>query len=116
MADAFDKVSQRVIPAAGAPRLNPNASVFAAGAAAKPKRVPLDPAKVAVKSGVPVPPLTRFARGSAAKDLLARMKVNDCAELSLTHARSVVSYAKKVGIKVAIRKLGGDLAGVWRLS
>jgi hypothetical protein len=118
MPDAFDKVNQRTVPATGRPALNANASVFAAGDAAKPKRKPraaLDAANVPIKSGVPIPPLATGPHSTSnAKTLLDRMKPGDCVELNAVHARSVKAYAKKVGIKVVTRKLADERFGVWR--
>lgn len=118
MPDAFDAVTQRTVPAAGK-KLNPNASAFAAGEAAKPPRKaapPLDPTAVKIKKGVPIPSHVHFTRGSAAVDLLNRMEKGDSCELPTLQARNVKAQATKMKIQVALRKLGDDLYGVWRLS
>ncbi len=83
---------------------------------ARPRTPRLDPAAVVVRQGVPIPENPRGA-GSASpyKALLDKMGSGDSVQLIETHAKSLVAYAKKMGVKVALRKLGDGLAGVWRV-
>lgn len=122
MPDAFDAVTQRTVPASsagGAKKLLPNASAFAKGDAAKPARktaTPINLEAVTIKKGVPLPSHTPVHRSSAATELLNRMVKGDSVELTTLQARNVKAQATKLKVEVALRKLGEDLYGVWRLS
>lgn len=105
------------------------ASVFAAGAeAAKaPKRQrkllpPFDPKAIEVKTGVPIP-LPRNHREASAKSsyqqLLERLPVGGMVELETTRAKSLLSCAKKLGIRGLTTRLlddEGQRTGVWRTA
>jgi antitoxin (DNA-binding transcriptional repressor) of toxin-antitoxin stability system len=127
---------QRIVPAAGTtpPPTTAANSPFAAGQAAarrgRPPGVAVDPIDVdavPIRSGVPLPP-NQAARGAGnrALKLLQRMAKGDSVVLSGKHARTLVSAARKAGVKVALRKLhddaslvaqyGAEVAGVWRLD
>lgn len=117
MPDAFDAVTQRTVPAAvtsGRKKPHPNSSAFAAGEAIKP--TPLDPHKVQIRRDVALPAVAPGRDMSAYKALLDRMVKNDSVVLTTHQARSMVSAAKKAGIKVAVRRIDADTSGVWRLS
>lgn len=93
-------------------------SVFDTGASpAKPKRTytPLDATNVEIRKNVPLPPVATRAPGGGAKALLDRMGAGDMVELPTRQARGVMSTAKKLGVKCAIRKLSDDTSGIWRL-
>lgn len=114
--------TRRIVPAmqASTPATNAPSSVFAAGQAAKPKRphpAPPDPAKVTIRKGVPLPAVATGPNAIGAyKEILDGMKKGDSVVLTLRQAKSMVSSAKKAGIKVAMRRTGDDEAGVWRQS
>ena len=76
----------------------------------------LDPATVKVRTDVPLPAIRVALRGSAYRDILDRMPVGGSVVLSEAHGKGLVSIAKKHGIAVAIRKLGGGQIGVWRVA
>lgn len=113
---------QRTVPAAGAPRPDTTApaSVFAQAQAAKPKRpysrATFDPASVTIEAGVPLPPSAAPQRTSPYVGLLQRMKAGDSVRLTIRQAASMRAAAKKAGIKVEVRRLGTDAAGVWRTA
>lgn len=91
-------------------------SIFDAGDAAKPKRerIALDLASVPIEHGVPIPP--RMPATSAGyRALLDRMKPGDCVTLPKQAAACLVSLARKLGRKAAIRKLDATTARVWTL-
>ena len=119
----MDRVTQRVVPARGAtpPATTAASSVFNIAKPAKRERVTapaFDPKAIAIKR-VPMPgPRTGVAPEQAARyqALLDRMKPGDCVELVPIIARGLQSHAKKVKTQVALRKLGEDLVGVWRVK
>jgi len=93
------------------------ASVFEAGRMAKPRRVLLDPAAVAIKKDVPIPPSALGTRGvDRYRALLDRMAPGDCVELPWKQAEALVSKARKLGVKVTKRRISDDVLGVWRLT
>jgi len=116
----------RRISAAGAPRpvTTAPASVFAAGQAAKPPRKPmgpreyLDPAKVVIKTGVPIPVKSQHqSRPSPYAALFARMAVGAMVELAPRHAAGFVSWSKKHAQGQVLRRaLPGGMAGIWRVE
>lgn len=116
----METMNQRRVPAGAVPKpetVAPN-SVFAAGQAAKPKRnyEPFDPDKIEIKRGVPLPAASTLgARASGSLALLGRMKSGDMVELPDRKAHTIASAAKKAGIKVALRRLGDGVKGVWKL-
>lgn len=83
-------------------------------------RTPLpDPASVVIKENVPLPPPTRGDLGkrtSVYAGIWARMKPGSVAELPERQAKSLISYARKQKANFAVRKLQGDVIGVWRLA
>ncbi len=116
--------------AAAAPAAPPAAaSVFAAGAAAakaarRQRKLlpPFDPHAIEIKTGVPIP-LPRNHREAAAKSsyqqLLERLPVGGMVELETTRAKSLLSCAKKLGIKGLTTRLlddEGQRTGVWRTA
>ena len=94
-------------------------SVFALGRQAKPAAAPrgprIDPAAVAIKRGVPIPP-AEFGVGveSPYVVLLKRMQAGDMVELPYRQAYGLISMAKKLKIGITRRKLGADTFGIWR--
>ena len=70
-----------------------------------------------VRSGVPLPPSTVGGGAGISRyaAVLAKMNTGDSVELLPVQARSLVSYAKKQGVKVAVRRLSETATGVWRL-
>ena len=114
------EMQQRTVPAAGAPRPETTApaSVFAAGQAAKTKRpysrATLDVTAVQILKGEPMPATGAPQRGSPYVELLTRMQPGDSVKLTRRQAASLRAAAKKAGIAVEVRRLGEDVAGVWR--
>lgn len=128
--------TNRVVSAASAPPVATTAinSVFGQlrtasklGRPAGVARMPIDLHAVQIRSDVPVPPPAGPTSGySACRDLLAKMGKGHSVLLAGRQARSLVSAARKIGIKVVARKMGHDAAavaqhgadvtGVWRLS
>ena len=96
-------------------------SVFdVARKAARKMRIPvpaIDIDALQVRSGIPLPPSTtgRGTGFSVYAAVLEKMKAGDSVELLPVQARSLVSYAKKQGVKVAVRRLSETATGVWRL-
>lgn len=85
----------------------------------KPKRTAtrlprLDIDTLVIKTGEPLPPLQYEL--SPYKRLLEKLQPGQSVEMSPGHAKSLVSCAKKSGIKLAIRQLDATTAGIWRLS
>ena len=114
--------SVRIVAASTAPRVPKDikaaSSVFAVGQAAKPAKVPrerLDVSVVEIKAGVPLPPNTRSGP-SKYHALLQRMPKGSMVELPDKQAGSLVSQAKKAGVRCAVRKLSPTTRGVWRLD
>jgi hypothetical protein len=109
----------RSLPAGNFPRvpadLKAASSVFAAGAAAKPPRTKLDVNAVEIKTNVPLPPNSRSGPSKYA-ELLARMPKGSMVELPDKQAGSLLSQAKKSGVRCAMRKLSPTTRGVWRLE
>lgn len=115
--ESIEKLRQTTVPAAAAapPATNGHASVFAAGQAAKRKRVPLDYASVKVKKDVPLPPPRASAPTviNASQALLDRMEVGDMVELSEVHAKTLTTYARNKKYRTAMRTLSATTFGVW---
>lgn len=112
----------RILPASSAPRVSQGmkavSSVFAAGQAAKPPKPPrnaLDVNAVEIKTSVPLP-LNSRSGPSKYQALLQRMPPGSMVELPDKQAGSLVSQAKKSGIRCAMRKLSQTTRGVWRLE
>ena len=118
----MEKLNQKRTTAAATGVQKPSgvpSSIFDAGriaAAGRAKKIykllpPLDVAAVVIRSGVPMP-----TTASPYRAPLAKMLPGQSVELSAGHAKSLISHAKKAGIKVGMRRLGDDLIGVWRLA
>lgn len=115
---------QRVVPAAGAPKPETSAanSVFGQAAPAavrgrKPGTVaqPIDVDAVEIRKGVPLPPsITGTGGVSASAALLAKMSKGDSVVLPGPQARTLVSTARKLGIKAQLRSMKHDAALVAR--
>jgi hypothetical protein len=105
-------------PAPAAPPAPAAAPPAAAPKARRPRaaNAPPDPAAVVIKSGVPLPKAVAGIGTGVYSAVLQRMKVNDMVELTSTQARSMSVSAKKLGIKVAIRRIDDARHGVWRLA
>lgn len=127
--------TQRVVPAASAPKPETSAanSVFGQVAPSprgrKPGTVaqPIDVNAVEIRKGVPLPPSVTGSGGvSASAALLDKMGKGDSVVLPGPQARTLVSTARKLGVKAQLRSLkhdaaavakhGDDVAGVWRMS
>ncbi len=112
----------RIVPAGSAPPVQTAApaSIFAAGQAAKPKRLyaaaSVDPAALKIESGVPMPVMANNPGQSPWPGLCARMKAGDMVRLTPKQATSLISWAKKNQVKLARRSLGPDQCGVWRTA
>lgn len=112
----------RIVTASSAPRapqeIKAMSSVFAVGQAAKSPKVPrklLDLNTIEVKADVPLPTNSRSGPSKYAA-LLARMPKGSMVELPDKQAGSLVSQAKKAGVRCAVRKLSPTTRGVWRLE
>jgi hypothetical protein len=109
----------RSLTAGNFPRVPPAAkaasSVFAAADAAKPPRTKLDVNALEIKTNVPLPPNSRSGPSKYAA-LLARMPKGSMVELPDKQAGSLLSQAKKSGVRCAMRKLSPTTRGVWRLE
>lgn len=119
------KPKQTIVPAgASAPPVKTSAanSVFAVGTpAVTPKRTrgsadAIDPATIQIESGVPIPPNRRGADSSTYQALLEKMKPGDCVRLTRRQAFSLASFARDRKVKMALRKLGDERYGVWRMN
>jgi hypothetical protein len=113
-------VRQKIVPAGAAPRPQTTAanSVFAQAGSKKPRTISVfDPLAIKVTKNKPLPPQVTRGAQSRSQLLLQRLAKGDCAE-DLTHAqaRTVVAHARKLGIKVASRRLDDVHTGVWRMS
>ena len=113
---------QRTVPAsaAGRPQTTAVSSVFDQVKPSKPSRPraeAFDPLTVSIRKNQPLPPpVTGPGAGSRSAVLLNRMAKDDCAVLPHQQARSVVAHARKIGVKVALRRLDEKTSGVWRLA
>lgn len=117
------KPKQTIVPAgASAPPVKTSAanSVFAqATFAPKPKRQappPLDPSKVKIIPGAPIPPARNTRGASPYQELLDKMKKGDCVQLPERNALSFATHMRAVKVQVTTRNLGDGIFGVWRLS
>ena len=94
-------------------------SVFDVAKSRRAPKVPvpaIDLATLIVRKGVPIPESQRRSEGSSRyQAVLARLEPGDSVVLLARQAHSLVSYAKKHEIKVAVRKFGDGTTGVWRL-
>lgn len=111
------------------PATSAASSVFALGQAAKPADPPapkraapdvFDPDAIEIKTDVPLPPVHN-ARSVASQyaALYQRMAPGAMVELPQRQAKAFGAWAKKLPdgkAKLALRKLGKDSFGVWRLS
>lgn len=81
------------------------------------KSAPFDPMAPLIVKGRRLPPIVRAAFGAQGRalQLLARMQPGDSVDINASQAHRVAACAKKHGIRVALRQLGPDLYGVWRL-
>lgn len=73
-----------------------------------------DPLTIELKKDRALPPNVRGGV-SPYKALLERMEPGDSVDLPTAAAKSIVSTAKKLGMKVATRVLSAEVSGVWRL-
>lgn len=106
-------------------RTVPANSVFAMGQQArsetpspsKQKREPIDMAKVPAYKDRPLP-APRFGGISTFATIFEQKLPHAGASVDLTRtqAKSMLSWGKKNGKKLAIRELGPDLFGIWRLE
>ncbi|HWH75070.1 MAG TPA: hypothetical protein VNV16_12485 [Methylibium sp.] len=112
--------------AAAVPTPSGPTSVFAAGDAAKrPRRKrqllpPFDPHAIPIKTGVPIPAPRNHREASAKssyQQLLERIPPGGMVEIDTPRAKSLMSCAKKLGIKGLTTRLlddAGLVTGVWR--
>jgi hypothetical protein len=49
-------------------------------------------------------------------ELLGRMKAGDMVELTPTQAKSLVTAANKIGVKLTVRRFDDQRTGVWRVA
>ncbi|MDO9094476.1 MAG: hypothetical protein Q8R98_12105 [Rubrivivax sp.] len=75
-----------------------------------------DPNEVPIESGIPIPPAVGRGAPDRSRILLERMKPGQRVVLPLQQAKSLTSKARKLGIKVEMRRLADDTGGVWRVS
>lgn len=116
--------TQRVVSAAGAPRVATSApaSIFAVGQVAKPARkytprTYIDPAAIAIKTGVPIPTQGGPKAVSPYSTLFGRMPVGGMVELSPRRAAGLMSWGKKHAPGQLVRRaLSANVAGVWRVE
>lgn len=117
-------VRQRIVSAREATAHKPNgaaSSVFEAGRQAKPPAKPrtlmppLDVAAISIRKGVPLPPPKNDA-ASPYRALLESMAAGDSVVLLTGHAKSAVSRAKKLGLKVATRQQDETHTALWRVK
>lgn len=113
---------QRTVPASATARPQTTAvsSVFhqvKPSKVSRPRAEAFDPLSVSIRKNQPLPPpVTGAGAGSRSTALLNRMVKDDCAVLTHQQARSVVAQARKLGVKVALRRLDEEHSGVWRLA
>lgn len=99
-----------------------SSSVFDMARAAKPPRKtrtllpPLDVGSIKIRSGIPIPNPTRAPGTSPYRQLLDKLKPGDSVELDESYAKSLVSAAKKAGIKLAVRRVENGGGDRWRLA
>lgn len=75
-----------------------------------------DPLKIEVKTGRPIPPKVRGPGAvSPYKVLLERMQPGESVDLPKAAAKSLMSVAKKAGVKITCRQLDDATIGVWKL-
>lgn len=100
------------------PAVKAASSIYAAGAAARPRRknVAIDLSTVPIEEGHEIPPpnATRAA-GYGYRQLLQRMGPGKSVTLPMQAARGLVAFAKKEGRKTVFRKLDADTARVWAM-
>jgi hypothetical protein len=116
--DNVEKVTQRVVDAAGKgkPRTSGVASVFDIARTARQPRKweAFDFSTLEIRDNVPLPGPAVGPRGGAL-DLLAKMRSGQSVVLPERKAKTLRSAATKAKIKIAVRKLGDDEIGVWKL-
>lgn len=74
---------------------------------------------IKIRSGVPLPASIRVGASERTvryKALLAKMKVGDSVELMPQQAKAIVACAKRIGVKVAIRRISPTVFGLWRVA
>lgn len=86
---------------------------------------PIDPDKITIHSGIPMP-AARAERTSANYKLLQRMQAGQVVFLPRTNANSLLAMGKKLSIRLArrdmrddataVQEAGPDAVGVWRLE
>lgn len=81
---------------------------------APPKPARIDPAKVEIQRGVPLPP-ANSGRTAYVAALLDRMGSGDSLELPTKQAKVFVARARQQGVKTAMRTVRDGIARVWRL-
>lgn len=116
----METITQRRVPAGEMSKPSgAAASVFdigkAAAKAARAERQEVDVSALQIRKGVPMPEAQRGPKGGRYKDLLDRMQPGDSVVLSSKAAHSMVAAAKKLGVKVANRRLGDGKNGIWKL-
>lgn len=122
----MDRVTQRRTSAAATGVQKPAGAVSSVFDVARPPAPPprkyakapeFDPAAIAIKK-VPIPKTKTVhaaEQGKRYQALLDRMKSGDCVELLPVIARGLQAYAKKVQVRVTLRKLSAELVGVWKV-
>ena len=116
---------QRVVQTSiggGSPIVKPAgavSSVFDAGKKAKPDRPPLpllDPAKVVIRKGVPIPELLRGHQSRAAlyEAVWNRLEPGAMVELENRHADAMRAWCKKHNKSATLRRLQPGVKGLWR--
>lgn len=82
---------------------------------AKTERAVIDPDRVVIRTGVPLPEVRPGAAAMYSR-LWDRMPPGAMVELPERQAHGLMAHVKKVGGKAAVRKLGEGVKGVWRLA
>lgn len=114
-----DPIVQRVVSAPAAPKNERAASTGTPPPKSKKPRgkaPTFDPLTIAVVSNRALPVIVPKAKtASPYKALLERLSPGDSVDMHPIAAKSLLSAAKKLGVKVAARKLSDEITGVWRL-
>lgn len=76
----------------------------------------LDPEKVQVRKGVPLPPAQHGTLRSVYAELYARMAVDDMVELTPWQATSFRAWARAKKHGMAVRTLDSGRVGCWRTA
>lgn len=91
-------------------------SVFDAGKLAKharKKQAQIDPSKVVIEVGVPIPAAKSRATTAVYADLLSRMNPGDSVLLTTNQAKHLRSAASKRGFKFMVRAVNPEQARCW---